>query len=123
MSDLNVFHSSFYKNKDKNSQDAFILRHIKGSNTSRRRPRQGNRKEKELTTKYYVYSRSAKKPIRICQKSFINILDIKRYRVESISKKNLKEGLMPNENRVGDRKSQKYLGKKTAIIECIKKFK
>lgn len=123
MRDLNAFHSRYYKNKDKRSQDAFILKHIKGSYTSRRRPRQGNRKGKELTTKYYIYSRSSKKMIRVCQKTFINILDIKRYRVERISKNFLKEGLMPEDNRGGDRKSHKYLGKKTAIIEFIKKLK
>lgn len=123
MRDLNAFHSRYYKNKDKRSQDAFIMKHIKGSYTSRRRPRQGNRKGKELTTKYYIYSRSSKKMIRVCQKTFINILDIKRYRVERISKNFLKEGLMPEDNRGGDRKSHKYLGKKTAIIEFIKKLK
>lgn len=97
MNDLIAFHSHYYKNKDKKSQDAFILKHIKGSYTSRRRPRQGNRKEKELTTKYYVYSRSAKKMIRVCQKTFMNILDIKRYRVERISKMFLKDGLKVSE--------------------------
>lgn len=41
-----------------------------------------------------------------------------------MSKKNLKEGLMPEEKRGGDRKShQLNIGKKTAIIEFIKKFK
>lgn len=120
MIDLHSFHTRFYKNKDKKSQDAFILKHIKGASISRRRPRKATRKEKEISTKYYIYSKSTKKMIRVCQKAFLDILGIKRYRVETIAKKFLKNGLLPEERRGGDRKSHKYSDKKTEVIEFIK---
>lgn len=43
-------------------------------------------------------------------------------KVEAISKKILKEGLIPEEKRGGDRKSHKYLERITAVIGFIKKL-
>lgn len=123
MSDLQSFHARFYKYKDKQSQDAFILKHIKGTSPRRRRPRMADGKKKEINTKYFIYSRSLKKMLRVCQITFLDILGIKRYRVDAISKKFLKEGLLPAENRGGDRKSHKYFEKKAAVIKFIKKLK
>ncbi|CAK1582017.1 unnamed protein product [Parnassius mnemosyne] len=56
MNDLNSFHTAFYKNKDKLSQDAFILKHIKGGPTYRRRPRKATRKEKVISTRNVFYT-------------------------------------------------------------------
>lgn len=60
---------------------------------------------------------------QVCQKAFLEILGLKRYRVENIAKQYREEGVMPREKRGGDHKSHKYLAKQSAVIDFIKSLK
>ncbi|CAH0404198.1 unnamed protein product [Chilo suppressalis] len=61
--------------------------------------------------------------IQVYQKAFLQILQIKRYRVENVIKNYHLYGNFPTEKRGGDHKSHKYKDKKENIIKFIKTFK
>lgn len=125
MIDLQNFHKSFYAINDKVKQDAYILKHVIAVKTKRRRPRNNSihYKPRSMQMMYRVYSRSQKKMIFVCQKSFLQILHIKRYRIKNVVKNYYLSGNFPKENRGGDHRSHKYLDKKQSIISFIKTFK
>lgn len=60
--------------------------------------------------------------IFVCQKAFLQILHIKRYRIENVVKNYYLEGKFPKENRGGDHKSHKYEDKKqnVSFINALK---
>lgn len=128
IADLAHFHTSYYALKDKIKQDTFILNHVLGCQTKRRRPRSNNiygknYKPRAMQAYYRVYCKSLKKMMFVCQKAFLNILHIKRYRIENILKNYYQKGIFPKENRGGDHKSHKYRNKKNSVISFIKTFK
>lgn len=125
MQDVRKFHESFYLLKDKLRQDTFILKHVKGTKTQRHRPRSDTRnyKPRNLQLKYKIYCRAQLKMVQVCQKTFLRILGVKRYRVESAVKNYHLHGKFPAENRGGDHKSHKYSAKKQSVINFIKTFK
>lgn len=120
MQDVRKIHESFYLLTDKLKQDTFILKHVKGTKTQRRRPRSETRnyKPRDLQLKYKIYCRAQ----QMVQKTFLQILGIKRYRVESAVKNYHLHGKFPPENRGGDHKSHKYSAKKQSVIKFIKRL-
>ena len=125
MNNIQYFHESFYAIKDKIKQDTFILKHVLAVKTKRRRPRSNSKhyKPREMQLMYRFYCRSEKKMVFVCQKSFLQILLIKRYRVQNVVKQYYLKGNFPKENRGGDHKSHKYEDKKRSVISFIKTFK
>lgn len=125
MNDLQSFHESFYTVKDKVKQDMFILKHVIAVKTKRRRPRSNSKhyKPRDMQRMYRIYCRSQKKMVFICQKAFLQILHIKRYRIENVVNNYYLKGKFPKENRGGDHKSHKYADKKRSVISFIKKYK
>lgn len=87
----------------------FILKHVIAVQTKRRRPRSNTKhyNTRAMQRMYRIYCRSQKKMIFVCQKAFLQILHIKRYRIENVVKNYYLEGKFPKENRGGDRKSHK----------------
>ncbi|KAJ8710257.1 hypothetical protein PYW07_009623 [Mythimna separata] len=112
MIDLQNFHRSFYAINDKVKHDAFLLKHVIAVKTKRRRPMNNVNHYKpramQMIVLYRVYSRSQKKMIFVSQKCFLQILHIKRYRIENVVKNYYLKGDFPKENRGGDNRSLKY---------------
>lgn len=83
--DISHFHEQFYKTKNKKDQDVFILKHCKVKKAVRRRPRVGLRKPTQNTTTLFVRKRNKVALLRVCQKTFDQILNITVQRVRTVS--------------------------------------
>ena len=57
--------------------------------------------------------------VQVCGAAFLQVLGISKFRVQNICKKHHETGQTARENRGGDTKSQKYLGRKTAVRKFI----
>lgn len=55
--------------------------------------------------------------MQVCQKAFLQVLQIKRYRIENVIKNYHLHGNFPTEKRGGDLMSHKYKDKKENIIK------
>lgn len=122
--DIRKFHAAFYANKDKKSQDNFILKYLKTKYPARRRRKIKQRRESETFTAMYI--KTFTKPyklLRVCQKVFLKILDIGVHRLRRISKIFLSSGQLPVDRRGGDRSTEKNLAKKQSVMQFIETFK
>ncbi|KAJ8706277.1 hypothetical protein PYW08_006831 [Mythimna loreyi] len=122
MQDVKSFFESFYKFKDKRNQDAFILKHCTVKSVKRHRPKNSKYTPKSSQTTYFVYSATLKKRLLVCQTFFLNVLQIKKYRVQTIMKEYFETGTLLNEKRGGDRVSHKNMEKKRAVMSFIEKL-
>lgn len=61
--------------------------------------------------------------VQVCQKTFLNILQISRDRVTRIAKRHLEAGTLPRENRGGDSTSKKFDEQRTAVRKFIESLK
>lgn len=77
--------------------------------------------KREISIEYYI-RKFNKNLIRVCQKTFCNILRVKRDRVVRVVRVHLETGCAPIENRGGDRALVKNQMKKEAVLNFIKKF-
>lgn len=79
--------------------------------------------KRKIATKYHIINLRGSL-IPVCQKTFLDVLLIKKDRVKGIMSRYYKSGgNHPKENRGGDRKSEKYLPKKLSVQQFIEKFK
>lgn len=113
------FHDIFYKNKDRQSQNNFILQYTKSKQVQRRRPKTNEKTPKAFHTKFFVRRNDETDMIPVCQNAFLQILQIKRSRVEFVTKNFQKCGFIPEETRGGDHVSAKFNDKKQSIVEFI----
>lgn len=120
--DIEYFHEVFYKTKNKKDQDAFILRHCKVTKCKRRRPRVGLRKPTQHVTKLFVHKRNSVKLLRVCQKTFVCILNITVQRVRTVSRTLAATGSVVTEKRGGDHTSAKNVHKLRAVKRFIESF-
>ncbi|KAL0879787.1 hypothetical protein ABMA27_003498 [Loxostege sticticalis] len=117
--DIRKFHKKFYKCKTKLDQDNFLIRYchvnkaIKNTANSKRK----------LTIKYNVpVSGRYLKPV--CQKTFLDSLQIKKDRVQGVMNRvYLSDGSPLKENRGGDRKSAQFEAKRLSVEWFLEKFK
>ena len=123
MTDVKQFFDNFYAEPNKLKQDAFIIKHCQPKKVMRHR-RSANSKYsmQKFQTKYFIYCKSAKKKVQVCQKLFLTVLQITKYRVQSIMKTYFETGQLLTEKRGGDRISNKYLPKREAIKRFINKI-
>lgn len=119
MADVESFFKGFYKYKDKAKQDAFILKHCTVKAVKRRRPKNCKYKPKCSQTSYFVYSLSLKKRLPVCQTFFLKVLQITKYRVQTIMKEYFEKGTLLKEKRGGDRISHRNTHKKMAVMSFI----
>lgn len=112
MKDLLHFHKLFYKNTDKLSQDAIILKCCNGLPVKRRKVNT-SRKGREFTIKYLIYAN--KKLIPVCQNTFLRCLNITKYRVQYVIANFFRDGTGPVERRGGNHKTHLYEWKKDVI--------
>lgn len=112
------FHTAFYKTATKQSQDALILKYTKSIPTKRKRSRTNTHQPKTFTTKFYIPAN--KKPQLVCQKVFLNYLNIKKHRVLTVIRKHFETGEYPTEKRGGDHKSHKFVEKRNSVKDFIK---
>lgn len=122
MQDIRRFHESFYSNKDKVSQDNFILKYTSQDTPKRRRPSEKEGSQKDVTIAYFIKSRSLGL-VQVCGSTFLQVLGISKFRVQNICKKHHETGKNPRENRGGDRMSQKYLSRKSEVRKFIQSLK
>lgn len=81
-----------------------------------------DRENKSLTIKYFVRLCNSKKNVNVCQKAFINILQISKHRVQGVVKRFYSSGCMAKENRGGDTRSKSYSQKLHAVNKFICSF-
>ncbi|KAL4715282.1 hypothetical protein ACJJTC_010852 [Scirpophaga incertulas] len=123
MRDILNFHTAFYKNLEKEKQDAFLVKFCVPIVPLRKRPKNKKYMPKKFHTKFLMYSISQKKNLPICQKAFLQILSISKHRVQYIAKKFLESGGQPvKEKRGGDHKSHLFVAKKNAVMRFINMF-
>lgn len=122
MQDIRRFHEVFYSNKDKISQDNFILKYTVQVNPKRRRPSEKAGSQKGLTITYYIKSRSLGL-VQVCGKTFLEVLGISKFRVQNICKRHHITGQAPKENRGGDTKSRKYKERRKEVTQFIQSLK
>lgn len=72
----------------------------------RRRPSAATREAKTLSIVYYMNRNTTKIPV--CRETFLSVLGITKHRVQGVAKRFQKSGVMPKENRGGDRRTQIY---------------
>ncbi|CAH4030728.1 unnamed protein product [Pieris brassicae] len=123
MLDIQKFHQEFYNTKNKKDQDAFILKHCTVVKAKRRRPRVGQRQATQNTTKLFVRKRKSLKLLRVCQKSFIQILGITQHRVRKVSRTFASTGSIIQEKTGGDHTSAKNADRLRAVKRFIESFK
>lgn len=63
-----------------------------------------------------MYSKSTKTRARVCQKAFLHILVITKYRIQYVMRKFLEKGEPVKEKRGGDHKSHLFMCKKEAVM-------
>lgn len=76
-----------------------------------------------MSVKYFIYKRSTRERVQVCQKVFLDTLRLSRTRVIGVVSRFFKTSQMPRETRGGDRKLTLYQAKKQSIVSFIKKFK
>uniref|UniRef100_A0A6P7F4L7 Zinc finger protein 208-like n=1 Tax=Diabrotica virgifera virgifera TaxID=50390 RepID=A0A6P7F4L7_DIAVI len=93
MQDIHRFHQKFNENKNKVSQDNFILLHTALEPIQRRRPSKNpsitykkKRELQETRSKYFILDREERK-VPVCMQTFLKCLEISRHRVNLLSKK------------------------------------
>ncbi|CAH2088951.1 unnamed protein product [Euphydryas editha] len=118
MNDLSKIHQNFYKNPTKHDQDIILFKLCSIQKTKETPNFKGKKKFK---TNYSVFIN--KKRVPICQKFFLNIFGIKKYRVEYLMKKFYETGEFPREARGGDRKTEKYAQKKESVHRFIQSLR
>lgn len=122
MAEIAAFHREFYASRDKMTQDAFLIRYCKALPCKRRRPKNETHAPKVATVKCFVPIKDATS-LPVCQTSFLNILHIKKHRLQGVMKKYALTGKSPREKRGGDHTSHRFRNKKESVINFIKKFK
>lgn len=81
-----------------------------------------NPKTKKFQTKFHVLT-CKKEKVRVCQKAFLNILVIKKYRVQYIMRTFFNTGKVAEEKRGGYHVSHKYKERLDSVKKFINKFK
>lgn len=120
--DIKNFHGEFYKTSIKKDQDAFLLKHCSVKKSQRRRPRVGVRKATERTMRLFARRRDSLKLLRVCQKTFLSILNITVHRIRRVAKTYAISGSVVQERRGGDHTSFKNRNKLRAVKTFIEKF-
>lgn len=118
MKDLKTFHSAFYSNCNKISQDAFIVKFCNVSTIKRIRNPDANRK-RDMAISYSIRKEN-KSIIPVCKNAFLQALGLSKHRVEGVMKRFLNSGEAPKETRGGDHTSNSYFNKKQSVIGFIK---
>nr|CAI5850893.1 unnamed protein product [Callosobruchus analis] len=119
--EVNLFHSAFYEVAQKSAQDNFILKYVSSCPIQRRR-NPNSEKQRTLSCAYYILNNS-KKAIPVCKETFLNILNLKKHRVDGVMKRFFTHNRLPKERRGGDHRSHKKVHIKENIKKFIKKFK
>lgn len=124
MRDIKEFHQNFYSTREKNVQDAFIIKHVKVKSAKRPRNIKRPTSTKKVSTNFYIRVSSTDAfCLRVCQQTFIEVLQISRKRVQSLARKFLTTGTMPIDRRGGARPKPIYERRKAAIKAFIEKLK
>lgn len=124
MRDIKEFHQNFYSTREKNLQYAFIIKHVKVKTSKRPRNIKRPTPAKKVSTNFYIrVSGTDAFCLRVCQQTFINVLQISRKRVQFLSRKFLTTGRMPIDRRGGARPKPIYERKKAAIKAFIENLK
>ncbi|CAG9830005.1 unnamed protein product [Diabrotica balteata] len=83
MQEINRFHSAFYSEKTKASQDAFIPTNCAAKQPNGTRSGDGSRHTKGVTYQYCIET-TAENRLEICRNTFINVLEITKHRVKGV---------------------------------------
>lgn len=124
MQDIKIFHQNFYSHENKVDQDNFIIKHCEVKEIKRRRPKTGESvKAKSFSVVYKVRKNETNKLIPVCRNAFSGVLKISKDRIAGVLKRFWDSGHMAKENRGGDRKTNKFSGKRRSVMEFIQRFK
>lgn len=118
MCDVKAFHNLFYDKKDKIYQDSIIYKYCTADTPKTSRIRNNTRGKKSLTIRYTIRKANGKSA-KVCRNFFLNILNIKKDRVQGVLKRFLEKGTPPKEGRGGDRIKNRNDNKKNAISKFV----
>jgi len=122
MNEIKRFHSKFYGTKEKTFQDNFLLKYCKTVPIKRKRPKNSQHVAKKFQTRFYILT-NENRMLAVCKKAFMDVLGITRRRIDTVTKNFYRTSLPAKENRGGDRKLEKYMLKKNAVMDFINKFR
>lgn len=114
---LKKFHVLFYHKQDKIYQDNFLVKCMEIKKVTRHRVT--TQSPVNFTAKYFVTT--AKGRVPVCLRSFIQTLDVPRFRLNRLLKEAGNDGC-PAEKRGGFQKVEEYENKRTSIIEFLQKL-
>lgn len=124
MRGIRDFHKNFYSTREKNLQDAFIIKHLKITAAKRPRPSKRPTSTKKVSTNFYIrVSGTDSFFLRVCQQTFVDVLQISRKRVQHLARQFLNTGSMPVDKRGGARRNPLYEKKRASIKTFIEKLK
>lgn len=126
MQDVRRFHQGFYRTNIKVEQDQYILRFAKGKLPKRHRLQTPDSTERGMTIEYCMPTYRVEKgseEIKVCQKTFLDTLNISKFRVQRLCRKAFLTGASPKEVRGGDHRSHKSEEKLAAIKRFIESIK
>lgn len=116
---IRKFNEKFYKCSTKITQDNFILKFCSVQGAKRLK----NESKRTKAVKYYILGDKGVK-VPVCQKTFMGALLVKKDRIQGVLKRFYEGGgQMPQENRGGDRKSEKFTIRKLSVQRFIESFK
>lgn len=109
MQDVRRFHQAFYKTSNKIEQDHFIVRYAKGKSPKRHRLQHEHSSQRGMAVDYFIptyRNEGGHELVKVCQKCFIDILKISKFRIQRLCRKELMTGQSPKERRGGDHRSK-----------------
>lgn len=125
LQDIRRFHQGFYKSCNKIDQDQFLMRYAKGKAPKRHRPKDQNSSERGMAIEYFIPSyrnEGGSELVKVCQKAFLSILNVSKFRVQRLCRLVFQTGESPKELRGGDHRSKKSedkLSKVKSFIESL----
>ena len=125
--DLLHFNAKFNSHETKIDQDNMIMKFIEvaAKKTVRRKqnpPAQMQRQRSSCETSFFLM-RQTKEKVRVCKDFFLKALGLGRTRVENIAKHCYSgSGSLRCEKRGGDRKEEKFRGKKQTVRKFLKQL-
>lgn len=115
MRDIKAFHTIFYKENNKVKQDTIITQFCKPTTPKKRRMENQPRSRRNLTFKYFTGNY-----IPVCRDTFLNIVGIKRDRLQGVLRRfYVSGGEIPKETKGGDRRTKKNGEKLESVCNFI----
>lgn len=119
MEDIHRNEDLLFANDTKISQDMFLSRLVSPSQAERQRvvDKEQRKKQRNLSVYYHLFLE--RKAVPVCQKMFVGVLGVSKFRILNLCEKFIMNGKSPKEKRGGDRKKVRYGSKRKSVKKFI----